>query len=169
MAKSIAALGATTALMVAGLAFVAVSPASAAVANTTGVATAITNTTATLNGSVTTDGTVGGATAIYFCWATVATNIATCGAGTNSVDATPFTLAASSTHAESLAMTGLTPHTTYFFNLSGTDSSGPTYGTYTSFTTTGTAGTVTMTGVSPGVSSSVYGTTETAYRHGECK
>src|ERR1035441_6201983 len=105
MGKSIAALGATTALMVAGLAFVAVSPASAAVANTTGVATAITSTSATLNGSVTTDGTVGGANPIDFCWATVGTNIAACGAGTNSVAATPPTLAASSTHAESYAFT----------------------------------------------------------------
>ena len=158
MVKSIAALGATTALMVAGLAFVAVSAASAAVTNTTGVATAITTTSATLNGSVTTDGTAGGATAIDFCWATVATNIAACGAGTTSVPATPSTLAASLTHAESYVFTGLAPNTTYYFNLSGTDSSGTTYGTGTSFTTLQKASSaVAVSSVSP-VSPASYGT-----------
>ena len=88
----------------------------------------------------------------------VATNIAACGAGTNSVAATPPTLAASSTHAETYAFTGLTPNTTYFFNLSGTDSSGTTYGTGTSFTTLQKASSaVAVSSVSP-VSPASYGT-----------
>ena len=136
MAKSIAALGATTALMVAGLAFIAVSPASAA---TLGAATApttsITNTTATLAGTVTADGTNAIST-INFCYSKTSDDVTTCAGGTTA-PGSPATAGATASNQLELAMiTGLTPGTTYYFNIKVTDaSSATTHGTPLSFTT----------------------------------
>ena len=161
MAKSIAALGATTALLVAGLAFVAASPASAAATDATVAASPIANTTATLNGTVTGDGT-NAITAISFCYSVTSSDVTTCTGGTSHA-ATPATAPANaSAQAENAAITGLIPDTTYFFNIKTVDAaSGLAYGTPATFTTTGTAGTIAMTSVTPGGTTSVYGTSET--------
>ena len=159
--SSVVAVGATTALMLAGMAVVGVSPASAATfgAATTGFST--TNTTATLNGTVTADGT-NAISAISFCYSRTSSDVTTCTSGTSVVASPANATNSASGQAESAAITGLIPHTTYYFNIKAVDATPATaYGTVLSFTTGGTAGTVTMTSVSPGVSSSVYGTSET--------
>src|SRR5665213_2766459 len=146
--KSLVVIGATSALMVTGLAFVAVSPASAATTSTatTSAATAI-PTTATLNGTVASGANP--VTTIQFCLgsqavvqADVTGSVVTCTGGTI-VAATPGTLNASTTAtAITGSPTNLTPGTTYWFNAEATDSSGHAYGTPLSFTA-GTALTLT--------------------------
>jgi len=139
--KSLVAVGATSALMLAGLAFVAVSPASAATTSTAtaSAASAIATTTATLNGSVTSGANA--ATLIQFCigsqavvQADVNISAVTCSGGTIVV-ATPGTLAI---NTAATPVTGsaaaLTPGATYWFNVEVTDSGGNAYGTPLSFT-----------------------------------
>src|SRR5665213_2766253 len=139
--KSLVVIGATSALMVTGLAFVAVSPASAATTSTatTSAATAI-PTTATLNGTVASGANV--VTSIQFCLgssqaivqADVTNNVVTCGGG-HIFAATPNTLSASTTATAVIGSpTALTPGATYWFNVEATDSGGTAYGTPLSFT-----------------------------------
>ncbi|HEV3267224.1 MAG TPA: hypothetical protein VGZ68_02370 [Acidimicrobiales bacterium] len=110
--------------------------ASAAVTNTTGVASLITTVTANLNGSITTDSTYT-ATSIGFCYSTTQSSVATCSAGSILAAASPFTAPTTTTQAETGAVSGLAPGTTYYYNLMTTDSnSAVTYGaTPLSFTT----------------------------------
>jgi hypothetical protein len=165
MAKSIAALGATTALMVAGLAFVAASPASAATLGAATTAASLTTTalgtTATLNGTVTADGTNAIPT-INFCYSTTSSDVTTCAGGTTASGSPATATATASGQAESAAITGLTPGTTYYFNIKVTDASpATTHGTVLSFTPLQKASSaVAVSSVSP-VSPASYGTVVT--------
>ena len=138
--KALVALGAASALMVGGLVFVAVSPASAVTTSTTttSAATAI-PTTATLNGTVTSGANA--VTLIQFCLGTqaqveadITNNVTSCTGGTP-VAATPNNLGINvAATAVTGSPTSLTPGATYWFNAEATDSSGTAYGTPLSFT-----------------------------------
>ena len=92
---------------------------------TSGAATAISTTTATLNGVVNANGA---STTVSFDYGTTNTF------GTN-VAATPPTVNGTADTPISLALSGLTPNTTYFFRVKAVNSGGTTNATDLSFTT----------------------------------
>jgi hypothetical protein len=115
---------------------------SAPTVTTTQPATSVTTTAATLGGTVTTGANTGEAIDagnINICYST--TNATTGGQLSNNpvcLDATPSSAALSATNlAVALALTGLTPGTTYYYQANASNQVGQLgYGTVESFTTT---------------------------------
>jgi len=118
------------------------SPAEAQAAVTTSAASPISTTTATLNGSVNPEGD---SDTVTFCYSTTSSQVTSCGAGSTLFTGSTSPATGSSVVTETANLTGLTPGTTYYFNLEATDSGDTTYyGTPTSFTTSTEAPTATV-------------------------
>jgi hypothetical protein len=106
---------------------------------TTNAATGVTSTTATLNGSVGDCGlgaAGGGSTTCDF-------NINTSPSGGTAVGASPSSFSGSANPTGSV--TGLTPNTTYYFNVAAWNGVGTTYGNWVNFTTNGLPNAPTLT------------------------
>lgn len=101
----------------------------------TGNASSVATTTATLNGSVNAHGDTDTA---RFCYSTTRSQVTSCGPGSTMIDAGTHPAGTSPTD-ESVGLSGLSPNTTYSFNLEATSSSGADYyGTPGSFRTSQT-------------------------------
>ncbi len=98
---------------------------------TTSAASGTTGTGTTLNGSVNAENS---STTVTFCYST-SSALASCG-GATSVTASPATATGASSTTESAALTGLSPNTTYYFQIKAVSSGGTTYGSVLNFTTT---------------------------------
>ena len=90
---------------------------------TTNAATSISTTTATLNGSVNTNSDTD---TMKFCYSTTSSQVTSSSCGGTLTAASPAS-ASGSAVAETLAVTGLTAGTKYYFNLVATSSGGTTY------------------------------------------
>ena len=111
---------------------------------TTNAATNVSTTTATLNGTVNAQGDTD---AVKFCYSTTSSQVTGSSCGGTLTAATPSSASGSSSTSESLALTGLSPNTTYYFNLEAISSGGTVYyGTPTSFTLHGAPAIVTERG-----------------------
>ena len=97
-------------------------------------ATSIAGTTATLNGTVT-KGTNNAN--ISFCLTATAPTTAVLGSCISGLANPSPTSVSSGSVSPTLAATGLSPSTTYYFQVIATDSVGPTHGNIENFTTTG--------------------------------
>jgi hypothetical protein len=97
-------------------------------------ATSIAGTTATLNGTVT-KGT--NDANISFCLSATAPTTAVLGSCISGLANPSPTSVSSGSVSPTLAATGLSPSTTYYFQVIATDSVGPTHGNIETFTTTG--------------------------------
>ena len=94
---------------------------------TTQAATSVSRTAATLNGSINWGGST---TAITYCYGTNS-NLSGCTTGTPS----PSSATSDGAISAPLSLTGLTPGTTYYYRISGTNNTGTTDGSILSFTT----------------------------------
>ena len=94
---------------------------------TTQAASSVSRTAATLNGAINWGGST---TTITYCYGTNS-NLSGCTTGTP----TPGSATSDGSIPSALSLTGLTPGTTYYFRISGTNNTGTTNGSIMSFTT----------------------------------
>ena len=97
----------------------------------TSAATSVSGTGATLNGTVDADGI---STTVTFCYST--SSLTNCTGGTvTTVNGSTTPVTGNTNTTETAALTGLTPNTTYYFQIKAVNSDGTVYGAATNFIT----------------------------------
>ena len=124
----------------------------------TNAATSVSTTTATVNGTVNTNSDTD---SMYFCYSTTSSNVTTSSCGGTLTAASPASIDSTS-QAETLNLTGLTPNKEYYYNLVAKSSGGTSYyGTPANFTTYAAPTVTTSTASHSTTTATVNGTVNT--------